>query len=149
MAFRGIFQNAAIAVARPYVRRELPGWGKVLSLVAGYQRDWMWQGAPEKIVTGKLHGYKMHLALDGWWADRSTYFLDRWYDLETQLVLRDLVKPGSTVVDVGANRGMFALTASHTVGPTLAVLSVLEPNPKVLCAFTARDRRQRHQKRRD
>lgn len=105
----------------------MPGWSTILALWADYSRDWIWRGTPEKIGMSKFHPYKMHLAINHW-TDRSTYFLGRWYDLEAQLILRDLVKPGSTVVDVGANRGMFALAASHIVGPQGHIIC-FEPNP--------------------
>ena len=127
---RGLLQQAVILLAKPYIRRELPGWGKMFSVVAGSKRDWFWSGSSEKIIKGKLHGYTMHLTLDRW-PDRSAFFLDRWYDLETQLILRDLIKPGATVVDVGANRGMFALAASRLVGEAGKVVC-FEPNPNCL-----------------
>lgn len=129
---RQLAQKAIDLIARPYVRREFPGWGKVLSLTAGHQRDWLWVDAPRRVITGKIHHYQMHLDMK-WWADRSTYFLGRWHNLETQLILRDLVQPGSTVIDVGSNRGMFALTASCIVGPKGRIIC-FDPNPQ--CAST-------------
>jgi FkbM family methyltransferase len=62
------------------------------------------------------------------WSDRSYYFLGRWYDLEKQLLIAELVEPGDTVVDVGANRGSFALAASRLVGRDGKVIC-FEPNP--------------------
>jgi FkbM family methyltransferase len=123
-----MLQEAIIRIAKPYIRRELPGWGRLMSAVASYKRDWLWRTAPVKQVRGKLHNYLMHLNLAEW-PDRSTFFLDRWYDLETQLFLAATVRPGDTVIDVGANRGMFALTASRIVGPTGRVVC-FEPNPR-------------------
>ena len=69
----------------------------------------------------------MHLNLREW-PDRSAFFLGRWYDLEEQLLLADVVKPGATVVDIGANRGMFALAASKVAGSSGRVIC-FEPNP--------------------
>lgn len=123
-----IYQYFVTLIALPYIRREMRGWGKVLQFVAGYKRDWLWSDAPEVTVRGRMfHNYEMRLALNGW-ADRWSYFLGRWYDLETQLILRDLVAPGSTVIDIGANRGMFALAASQAVGSDGRVIC-FEPNP--------------------
>ena len=65
------------------------------------------------------------------WVDRLTFFLGRWYDLEAQLILKDLVKAGDTVVDVGANRGMYTFVASYYVGPNGGVIS-FEPNPNCI-----------------
>jgi FkbM family methyltransferase len=72
----------------------------------------------------------MHLNLAEW-SDRSTYFLERWYDLETQLLMKAFIRAGDTVIDVGANRGMFALTASHLVGKNGQIIC-FEPNQNCL-----------------
>jgi FkbM family methyltransferase len=121
-------QNTIIVIARPYIFRELPGWGSVYTAIVGdYRRDWLWTEAPAKTIRGKLHHYFMPLDLSRW-ADRSTFFLGRWYDLHTQLLMSDLIKSGDTVVDIGANHGMFALVASHLVGAGGKVIC-FEPNP--------------------
>jgi len=124
---RQYLQHAIIALARPYVSRELPGWGKIYrSLVGAYERDWFWQGAPIKQSRGKLHGYVQHLALSEWPA-RANYFLRRWYDLELQLLIIDTLRRGDTVIDVGAHCGDFALLASRLVGSSGKVIC-FEPN---------------------
>jgi FkbM family methyltransferase len=46
-----------------------------------------------------------------------------------QLLIADVLQPGDTVIDVGANRGNFALAASHIVGSSGRVIC-FEPNPK-------------------
>ena len=125
---RSLFQIAIIKIIRPYIVRELPGWGKIyLMAVGSYKRNWFWAGAPEQVIQGKLHGYRMHLDLEKW-ADRGAFFLGRWYDLPTQLFLLDHLRQGQTVIDVGANRGMFALLASSLVGNAGRVIC-FEPNP--------------------
>ena len=48
----------------------------------------------------------------------------------TRRLFRSLVKPGFTVVDVGANVGYYALTAAAAVGPTGRVVA-FEPGPAV------------------
>ena len=68
------------------------------------------------------------------WPDRSAYFLGRWHDLATQLCMAKFIKSGDTVVDVGANRGMFALAASKLVGDDGRVIS-FEPNPDCIFAL--------------
>ena len=62
-----------------------------------------------------MYGNLIQLDLSKW-SDRSYYFLGRWFDLEMQLLMADLVKSGETIVDIGANRGAFALAASRVVG---------------------------------
>jgi hypothetical protein len=110
-------QALVIGLARPYILRELPGWGYVYRWAVGdeRQREWFWAEAPVCTVRGKLHGFEMKLDLSHW-ADRSTYFLGRWIDLHNQLFMLDLLEPGDTVVDVSAHRGSFALVASKLVG---------------------------------
>lgn len=50
--------------------------------------------------------------------------------------VRALVRPGATVVDVGAHSGYFSLLAAHQVGPNGRVMA-LEPNPGTLTRLTA------------
>lgn len=45
-------------------------------------------------------------------------------------VLRLLLRPGDTFLDVGANHGSFAILASHVVGPDGLVVAV-EPQPRL------------------
>lgn len=128
---RRILQESIIIFTRPYIARELPGWGRVYNaFVGGYRRNWLWAGAPVRRTRGKLHGYLMHLDLSRW-ADRVAYFLGRWYALDLQLFIADIVKPGDVVVDVGANRGMFALSAARLVEDQGRVIC-FEPNPQCL-----------------
>jgi FkbM family methyltransferase len=126
---RGV-QNIIILTVRPYVIRELPGWGKLFALALDYRRDWLWAGAPSKTIRQKSLGHVLELDLSQW-ADRSTYFLGRWHNLEMQRFMSDVIKPGDTVVDIGANRGNFALAASHLLGNMGKVLC-FEPNPNCI-----------------
>jgi FkbM family methyltransferase len=122
------FQNVAIGFARPYISRELPGWGHVYShLVGSYQRNWLWKDAGERTIRDKRNHYLVTLNLE-WWADRLAFFLGRWSDLGTLMLIDAVAKPGDVVVDIGANRGFFALAASHAVGPAGKVVC-FEPNP--------------------
>ena len=72
-------------------------------------------GRAGKDNSWEVHGYTMHLNLAGW-TDRHAYFLGRWHDLATRLFMFSYIRPGDLVIDVGANRGMFALVASKLVG---------------------------------
>lgn len=121
-------QRVVTVIARPYIVRELPGWGRVFQLFIGdYRRNWFWRNALPVDVRGKRHGYSMRLDLSRW-SDRATYFLGRWYALDIQLFIADVLKEGNVVVDIGSNRGMFALAASRIVGPDGSVIC-FEPNP--------------------
>jgi len=129
--FLPILHKVIILTVSPYVYYELPGWGKIYAVIVGdYTRNWFWKNAPTKTIRGKMHGYLMDLDLTRW-SDRCAFFLGRWYSLDIQLLLADLVAPGDTVVDIGANRGMFSLIASQLVGDKGKVIS-FEPNPVCL-----------------
>jgi len=127
-SFPNALQSIATRVVRPYAFHELYGWGVLYKLLIGHaERDHFWAGAPRVAHKDKRTGYWTELDLS-WWADRLTYFLGRWYDLPAQMVLDSLLKPGDRVLDVGANRGNFALYASRRIGESGRVLC-FEPNP--------------------
>ncbi len=109
----------------PYTRRELPAWGRI-ARAAGLYSDARWQGIPRQSMRCKWHGYSMEIDVS-YGLDRYAYFAGRYYDLATQLFLRQAVRPGDTVLDVGANIGMVSLLASRLVGPSGRVIS-FEPN---------------------
>ena len=108
---------------------ELPGWGKMFKWfgVASGDNDKTWQQAPTTQTLGKWHHYKMKLDLSDW-CDRHTYFLGRYYELSTQLVLKAVLNPGDRFVDIGANHGMISLLGAYLVGAKGTVES-FEPNP--------------------
>lgn len=72
-------------------------------------------GRYKMIVDTADVGLSSHLLLDGYW--------EMWL---TEL-LTDIVRPGMTVVDVGANLGYFTLLMAELVGPTGHV-HAFEPN---------------------
>jgi FkbM family methyltransferase len=118
-------------VVRPYVYRELPGWGPLYTrFVGGYKSDPEWADAGRRNIRGKLHGFAMELDVSQW-SQRLTYFLGRYYDLATQLMCEAVLRPGDRVFDVGANIGMITLLGARLVGPSGRV-DCVEPNP--VCA---------------
>jgi FkbM family methyltransferase len=80
---------------------------------------------------------RMHSSMGGQWflcdlrdsIAREVCFTGLYEPQETAVV-RDVLKPGMTFVDVGANWGYFTLLAAHLVGPEGRVLS-LEPDPRL------------------
>lgn len=123
-----LLRTVALKIVRPYIRHELPGWGRFYrAFVGSYLADPRWQGMPERWIRGKLHGYEMKLDISRW-SNRSTYFLGRFYDLPTQIITTALLRRGGTFVDIGANEGMISLIAAAAVGEEGRVIS-FEPNP--------------------
>lgn len=58
------------------------------------------------------------------------------YGPQETLLLRHLLRPGMTFVDVGANWGYFTLLGAQRVGPTGRVVS-LEPDPRLFRVLNA------------
>ena len=117
---------------RPYIVRELPGWGRLINLLGIRGVDNVnpkWRDAGIVFVRGKLHGYIMELDLKDD-LERGTYFMGRYYDLETQLILDALLKSGDTFMDIGANIGMITLHGASRVGKCGRVIAF---EPQSLC----------------
>ena len=116
-------------IVRPYVWNELPaGWTVYSRFIGDYRHDSFWADEPSRIIRGKLHGYEMELNISQW-SERATYFLGRFYDLEIQLLMLRVLRPGDRFIDVGANIGMLSLLAARLVGPD-GVVDAFEPNPR-------------------
>jgi FkbM family methyltransferase len=62
------------------------------------------------------------------WSQRLTFYLGRYYDLELQTLMVQVLRDGDRFVDIGANIGMISLLASRLVGPW-GVVDAFEPNP--------------------
>ncbi|MBL0927128.1 MAG: FkbM family methyltransferase [Phycisphaerales bacterium] len=91
-----------------------------------------WDYRPEAgsvIRRGVTHRYLMKLDLR-YWYDRWTYRLGRYYETHTELLFRELLRPGDVVIDIGANSGMLTLLAASSVGTEGRVVA-FEPNPQV------------------
>lgn len=73
------------------------------------------------------HGFSMNLDL-AQFVDRTIYCTGEWEPLETALIA-EILKPGDTFVDVGANIGYFTLLASQRIGAGGKVIAV-EANPR-------------------
>lgn len=76
----------------------------------------------------ELGGYSFHCDLRDS-ISRDVCFTGRYEPQETALV-KSILRPGMTFVDVGANWGYFTLFAASLVGPRGQVLS-LEPDPRL------------------
>ena len=58
------------------------------------------------------------------------------YEPQETLLVREILKPGMTFVDVGANWGYFTLLAAHLVGPQGTVVAI-EPDPRMFAKLEA------------
>ncbi|MEP6716991.1 MAG: FkbM family methyltransferase, partial [Terriglobia bacterium] len=65
-----------------------------------------------------------------WWISRFRFeFLAGWFEQECTIWVRKFVKPGMTVVDIGAHLGFYTRLLSKLVGPAGKVLA-FEANPE-------------------
>ncbi len=63
-----------------------------------------------------------------WWLDSEVALRGLEVEAETIQWLRSVIKPGMTVVDIGANVGQMTLEMAHLVGPAGRVIAI-EPGP--------------------
>jgi FkbM family methyltransferase len=116
------------ALALPWVRMELPGWGKLFRLArVDFKHNAVWSQAGWREIRCKGHGFRVRLDLSAAF-DRATFFLGRYAELDTELVMRQILRPGDQFIDGGANIGLLSLTAAYLVGATGRV-HAFEPNP--------------------
>jgi len=85
--------------------------------------------APREEVCVEAAGHKLYLdPRDMGMARAFLLFQGRWEETETQLFC-SLVRPGMTVVDIGANVGYYTLLAAKLTGPSGHVYA-FEPSPE-------------------
>jgi FkbM family methyltransferase len=75
----------------------------------------------------KLNGFSMYVRLDDW-AVGARIAIKRSYEKHVTEAMRPFLKPGSVVVDIGANIGYYTLLAASQMGDKGKVIS-FEPNP--------------------
>jgi FkbM family methyltransferase len=125
-----LLQSILIASVRPYVGSDLPGSQLVYRGFIG--RSWsnfFWSEAGFRFSRSKFHPYSHRLLLSEP-VEREAYFLKRWHDLATQIFLREFIRQGDCIVDIGAGRGLFSLHAAYLAGSTGHVRCI-EPNPEM------------------
>lgn len=83
------------------------------------------------IVDAVADDLKWRLYMDDNVSERKFLFLPQFFDRAERLLLKETLKDGDVFIDIGANAGIYTLTAAARVGDQGHVVSV-EPNPFVL-----------------
>lgn len=87
------------------------------------------QGQP--VIDATVDGLKLRLYTQDNVSERKFLFMPQFFDPYERGLLKKTLTEGGVFVDVGANAGIYTLTAAPLVGDTGRVLSI-EPNPVVL-----------------
>ena len=109
---------------------------------------WLVRRSLKSAVRALQKWYGMHFparAVGGWWWIWRWRFeiLQRYSEWESLAWLRRFVKPGMTVVDIGANVGYYTGFLSELVGPAGRVFA-FEPNPENLAVLSRNVARRRY-----
>ena len=109
---------------------------------------WLIRRSLKSAVRALQRWYGMHFparAVGGWWWIWRWRFeiLQRYLEWESLAWVRRFVKPGMTVVDMGANVGYYTRFLSELVGPTGRVFA-FEPNPENFAVLTHNVSRRRY-----
>ena len=83
------------------------------------------------IMDMKVEGLLLRLYMNDNVSERKFLFLPQFFDRVERGLIRARLKNGDVFVDVGANAGIYTMTAAPCVGVDGRVLSI-EPNPAVL-----------------
>lgn len=113
--------------------------------------SWVARTAREGVVQGvhflkRARGVEFpQRATGGWrWVWRWKFeFLMSWYEWQSIVWVRRLLRPGMTVVDLGAHVGYYSRLFSDIVGPTGRVFA-FEPNPENLAMLRGNLRHRRY-----
>ncbi len=85
----------------------------------------------QPIIDATVDGLKLRLYMQDNVSERKFLFMPQFFDPYERGLLKRSLTEGSIFVDVGANAGIYSLTAAPLVGETGRVLAI-EPNPVVL-----------------
>ena len=124
----GVFNAMVRGVLVGYARAELPrGVGLLEAGIAAMPGAWSTSG--ERECAGLWHGYRLRMDCADYYQ-RFAHYLGRYHEVPLQLLVRDALRKGDTLIDGGANNGLVTLVAAWCVGSEGRVYA-FEPNPDV------------------
>jgi FkbM family methyltransferase len=80
------------------------------------------------VIDATVDGLKMRLHMRDNVSERKFLFMPQFFDRLERDLLKSILKPGDVFIDIGANAGIYSLTAAALVGKSGTVLAI-EPNP--------------------
>ncbi len=119
MTFKDVTRERFLELSWP-LRRLVRGYGK-----SDYVGSLQAKGVRFKVV--KVNDYLMKIDLQDNVITPSLFVHGCWEPYESQL-MTTLLRPGMTVIDIGAHVGYYSLLAAKAIGPTGRVIS-FEPAP--------------------
>lgn len=133
--------------APPYGTHALASWRRrLLHIAQGMPANWfgrraalllrklVLKGGP-RVIDADVEGLHYRLHMRDNVSERKYLFMPQFFDAYERQLLRESLRPGDTFVDIGANAGIYSLTAAAAIGETGRVLSV-EPNPLMIERLT-------------
>lgn len=121
--------SALLGAQRAVVSAGISGWIRRIPLAYSAYTSLYRLCAPPDEVCVEAAGHKLYLdPRDMGMARAFLLFRGRWEETETKL-FRSIVRPGMTVVDIGANVGYYTLLAAKLAGPAGRVYA-FEPGPE-------------------
>ncbi|RYD85056.1 MAG: FkbM family methyltransferase [Verrucomicrobiaceae bacterium] len=118
MSISSVLGRSVLHVRRwPWIKR-------LKHLIPEHMKQWAWRMAVDQDEF-VIAGNRMRIPV----GDRNAIYLSDEYEPEITAKLQQLLKPGMTFCDVGANMGVLTLFAARLVGPTGRVFA-FEPFPK-------------------
>src|SRR5690606_15924015 len=70
-------------------------------------------------------------------SEKKFVFTPWRYDTQERAILRDALKGGGTFIDIGANAGIYSLTAASAMASTTGHIVAIEPNPIMMSRLKA------------
>ncbi len=95
-------------------------------LALGLRKICLW--TERGLLDAEVDGIRMRFHTNDNVSERKFLFMPQFYDVEERRLIRETLSAGSLFVDIGANAGIYTLTAALTGARVLAV----EPNPKAI-----------------
>lgn len=87
------------------------------------------------VIDSEVDGLRLRLYMKDNVSERKFLFMPQFFDCDERALLKEKLKEGDVFIDIGANAGIYTMTAAGPVGKTGKVVAI-EPNPAALSRLT-------------